>query len=163
MTFANGSKKDMSMKTLLLAAAFAAGAALPAFADLAAVKAFAFETAPSAKAGAAYISIRTNGGDDRLIGATSPTAKRVEIHTHVKDGDVMRMRPVDGPLPVSAGKPIKMGPGGVHVMLMGLNGPLKDGEPISVTLIFENAGEIEFEVPVIERSAHGGHSGHSND
>ncbi len=149
------------MKSLILAAAVAAGAALPAYADLAAVKAFAYETAANAKAGAAYITVRTNGDDDRLVSAKSPVAKRVEIHTHIKDGDVMRMRPVDGPLLVSAGNPVEMRPGGVHIMLMGLNAPLVDGEPIPVTLVFENAGEVVFEVPVIERTAHGGHSGHS--
>lgn len=150
------------MKTFLLTAAFAVTSTLSAAAaDLTAMKAFAFETTASAKAGAAYISVMTNGGDDRLVNATSPVAKRVEIHTHIKDGDVMRMRPVDGPLPVSAGNPIEMAPGGVHVMLMGLNAPLVDGTPIPVTLIFEKAGEIVFEVPVIERAAHGGHSGHS--
>lgn len=150
------------MKSLLVAVAFAATSALSAAAaDLAAIKAFAFETAPTAKAGAAYISVRTNGADDRLVGVKSPVAKRVEIHTHIKDGDVMRMRPVDGPLPLSAGAPIEMGPGGVHIMLMGLNAPLVDGAPIPVTLVFENAGNVAFEVPVIARGAHRGHSGHS--
>ena len=150
------------MKSLLIAAALTASAALSAAAaDLSAIKAFAFETTRSAKAGAAYISVMTNGADDRLVGAKSPVAKRVEIHTHIKDGDVMRMRQVEDPLPISVGTPIEMGPGGIHVMLMGLNKPLEDGAPIPVTLVFENAGDITFEVPVIKRGAHGGHSGHS--
>lgn len=153
------------MKTLFAAAILVAASSLSAIAaDLTATKAFAFETAPTAKAGAAYITVMTHGGDDRLLGAASPVAKRVEIHTHIKDGDVMRMRQVDGPLPVSAGAPIEMGPGGVHIMLMGLNAPLVDGQPIPVTLTFEVAGDVEFEVPVIERGAHAGnnaHSGHS--
>ena len=153
------------MKSFLLAAAFAVTSTLSATAaGLMAMEPFAFETAASAKAGGAYISIMSHGDADRLVSATSPVAKRVEIHTHIKDGDVMRMREVDGPLPVSADEPIKMAPGGIHVMLMGLNTPLSAGTSIPVTLVFENAGEMTVDVPVIKRSAkagHGGHSGHS--
>ena len=151
------------MKILIASAVLTASVALSAAAaDLTAMKAFAFETAPTAKAGAAYVSVMTNGPDDRLLGAKSPAARRVEIHTHIADGDVMRMRPVKEPLPLSAGEPIKMAPGGVHIMLMGLNAPLVKGAPIPITLVFETAGEIAFDVPVIERQAHGGgHSGHS--
>lgn len=110
----------------------------------------------------------SHGGGDRLLDAKSPVAKRVEIHTHIKDGDVMRMRRVDGPLPVTADAPIKMAPGGVHVMLMGLNHALDAGTTIPVTLIFEIAGEMTVDVPVIKRGAqtgqsgHSGHSGHSS-
>ncbi len=153
------------MKSFLLATAFAVTSTLSAAAaGLMAVEPFAFETAASAKAGGAYVSIMSHGGADRLLDAQSPVAKRVEIHTHIKDGDVMRMRKVDGPLPVTADEPIKMGPGGIHVMLMGLNNPLDAGTTIPVTLIFEKAGEMTVDVPVIKRSAktgHGGHSGHS--
>ena len=150
------------MKSLLLAAAFAATAALSATAGegLMAVEPFAFETSRSAKAAGAYISVMSHGEADRLIGAASPAAKRVEIHTHIQDGDVMRMRQVGSPLPVSADTPIKMGPGGVHVMLMGLNAPLEAGTSIPVTLIFETAGEMLVEVPVKKRSDHTGHGGH---
>lgn len=150
------------MKSVILVAAVAALAALSATAaDLTATKAFAFETAPTAKSGVAYISVMTHEADDRLLGAKSPVAKRVELHTHIKDGDVMRMRPVDDPLPVSPGNPIQMGPGGIHVMLMGLNAPLENGAAIPVTLIFEKAGDVSFDVPIIQRSAHYSHSGHS--
>ena len=153
------------MKSFLLTAAFAATTSLSAAAaGLMAMEPFAFETAVSAKAGGAYISVMSHGDADRLLDATSPVAKRVEIHTHIKDGDVMRMRKVDAPLPVTDEEPINMAPGGIHVMLMGLNDPLKAGTTIPVTLIFEKAGEMTVDVPVIKRSAkaaHGGHSGHS--
>lgn len=153
------------MKSFLLATAIAVTSTLSAAAaDLMAMDPFAFETSASAKAGGAYITIVSHGDADRLLDATSPVAKRVEIHTHIKDGDVMRMRKVDAPLPVTADAPIKMGPGGVHVMLMGLNHPLDAGTSIPVTLVFEKAGEITVDVPVIKRSAkagEGGHSGHS--
>ncbi len=153
------------MKSFLLAAAFAVASTLSATAaGLMAMEPFAFETAASAKAGGAYISVMSHGDADRLVSATSPVAKRVEIHTHIKDGDVMRMRKVEAPLPVTADQPIKMAPGGIHVMLMGLNSPLSSGTSIPVTLVFETAGEMTVDVPVIKRSTkvgHGGHSGHS--
>ncbi len=150
------------MKSLILAAAFAATSALSAAAaGLMAMEPFAFETAASAKVGGAYISIMSHGDADRLVEAKSPVAKRVEIHTHIKDGDVMKMRKVDGPLPVTADAPLNMAPGGVHVMLMGLHNPLDAGATIPVTLVFEKAGEMTVDVPVIKRGAKAGHGGHS--
>lgn len=150
------------MKSFLLATAFAVTSTLSAAAaGLMAMDPFAFETAASAKAGGAYISVMSHGDADRLLDVTSPVAKRVEIHTHIKDSDVMRMRKIDGPLLVTADKPIKMSPGGIHVMLMGLNNPLDAGTTIPVTLVFEKAGEMIVDVPVIKRSTKAGHSGHS--
>ncbi len=153
------------MKSFILAAIIAASSTLSAAAaDLMAMEPFAYETTPTAKAAGAFITIVSHGDADRLMDARSPIAKRVEIHTHIKDGDVMRMRRVDGPLPVDAETPIKMAPGGIHVMLMGLNHSLEAGATIPVTLIFETAGEMTVDVPVIKRgenTGHGGHSGHS--
>ena len=153
------------MKTLMFAALVVAGSALSAAAGgLMAMKPFAYETIPTAKAAGAYISVMSHGDADRLLDAQSPVAKRVEIHTHIKDGDVMRMRKVDGPLPVTADEPLKMEPGGVHIMLMGLTAPLDAGATIPVTLVFEKAGEMVVDVAVVKRgegSGHGGHSGHS--
>ena len=85
------------MKISFLSAAFAACAALPAFAaDITAKSPYAFSTAKTAKAGGAYVSVVNSGPADRLIGAKADIAKRVEIHQHIKDGDIMRMRPVEG-------------------------------------------------------------------
>lgn len=146
--------KSLYLAALISAAAFAAHAA-----DIMANKTFAYSTAASAKAGGAYITLMSHGAVDRLVSAASPIAKRVEIHTHIKDGDVMRMREVDGPLPLGPESPIKMGPGGIHVMLMGLNEPLRVGATFPVTLTFESAGEMTVDVAVIKRGE-AGHSGH---
>lgn len=158
------------MKPLILAAIVAAATSLSAAASgLMAMNPFAFETTKVAKTGAAYIPVMSQGAADRLIGAASSAAKRVEIHTHIKgDNGVMKMRQVDGPLPVTEDAPLKMAPGGVHVMLMGLNAPLTAGDTVPVTLVFEAAGKIVVEVPVVARESraesggHSGHSGHSN-
>jgi copper(I)-binding protein len=73
--------------------------------------------------------------DTSLVGVSSPVAKVVEIHSMVQDGGVMKMRAVSA-LPVPAGKPVELSPGGYHVMLMDLAQPLKDGDKVPLTLTF---------------------------
>ena len=153
------------MKTLCLSAAFAALSAVSAFAEgVVAIEPFAFATAKTAKAGGAYVSLMNHGPADRLIGAESDVARRVEVHEHIKDGDVMRMRHVEGGLELPEGGMIEMKPGGYHVMLMGLHAPLEVGQSFPVTLVFESGAEVTVDVPIRKRGAHGdGHSsGHSH-
>ncbi|MEM7271178.1 MAG: copper chaperone PCu(A)C [Pseudomonadota bacterium] len=151
------------MNRLLIAAA-AACFAFPAFAaEIMAMKPYAYATTHHAKAGGAYVSLMSHGATDRLVSAASDAAKRVEIHTHKEVDGVMKMREVEGPLTLSPDTPITMEPGGIHVMLMGLNGPLTEGETLDVTLTFEKAGEMTVTVPVVARDAakkkgHGDHS-----
>ena len=152
------------MKTTILAAAFAALAPLSALAaDIMAMEPFAFATAPTAKAGGAYVSLMNHGSADRLIGVKGDIAKRIEIHEHIKDGDVMRMRQVEDGLELPEGGVIEMGPGGYHVMLMGLSGPLAAGETFPLTLVFESGAEMAVEVTVRARGEHGVKHGHSSD
>lgn len=115
---------------------------------------------PVAKAGAAYIGVQNTGAhDDVLVSATSPVAKRVEIHTHKHENGVMKMRPA-GDVTVSAGHGIAMEPGGLHVMLMGLKKPLKEGEHFPVTLTFKNAGDVTVPVMTLGVAASGPAHGH---
>ena len=105
-------------------------------------------TPPTAQTGAAYFVAEQPGGNPaRLIGAASPMAKRVELHTHsMKDG-VMMMRKLDS-VEVTPGEPLVFKPGGHHVMLMGLESPLEDGDEFPLTLIFEGGGEVQVTVHV---------------
>ncbi len=101
-----------------------------------------------AKAGAAFATILNNGaGDDRLLAAKSDVSELVELHTHSMDGGVMRMRPVEA-IVIPAGDAAELAPGGHHIMLLNLKGPLVDGESFPVTLVFEKAGEITIEVKI---------------
>ena len=110
---------------------------------------FARATAPAAKAGAAYMTIDNAGvAGDRLLSARSPVAGRIELHTIVKDGDVMRMREVEGGIEVPAGGRATLRPGGFHVMLMDLKAPLKEGDRFRLKLTFEKAGIVEIEVAI---------------
>ncbi len=112
-------------------------------------------TAASQKNGAMFMEIVNHSDDeDRLIGASSPEAETVEVHGHFKDGDVMRMRRLDG-VDVPAGGSAYLAPGGYHVMLIGLNGPLLEETTINVTLEFERAGKVEIEA-IVESAGYRG-------
>ncbi len=107
---------------------------------------YAMPTPAGAKTGAAYLRTLRNTGDqaDRLIGATTPAARAVEIHRSVIDAqNVMRMRAIDGiALPPKADLQLRHG-GEHHLMLIDLKQPLKDGDRFPMTLRFEKAGERE--------------------
>ena len=112
-------------------------------------------TAPSQKVGAVFMEISTrNGAPDRLIGGSSPDAERVEIHNHVMDGGMMRMRRIDG-VDIPAEGSVELAPGGYHVMLLGLTAPLFEETVIPLTLVFEKAGAVEIEAVVEAAGARG--------
>lgn len=100
--------------------------------------------------GAAFMMIHNNSDqDDRLVGAASDVAERVELHTHKEDANgVMQMMHVPEGFPLPAGETHELARGGDHVMLMGLTRELKQGDSFSLTLTFEKAGEVTLDVTV---------------
>ncbi len=130
-----------------------AALALPALAGDAAITVgdpYARASSPTAKSGAAFMVLtNTSDADDRLIGATSDAAQRVEIHTHLEDANgVMRMVEVEDGIALAAGTSHMLARGGDHIMFMGLTQPFVDGETVTVTLEFETAGEMTVDIPV---------------
>ena len=125
------------------------GLALAARADgaIAVKEPYARATIGQQKVSAAYMTIETSGGPDRLVAAASPLAGKVELHAHLHEGGVMKMREVEA-IDVAPGKPAKLETGGLHIMIMDLKQPLKAGETIPLTLTFEKAGKVELQVPV---------------
>lgn len=116
----------------------------------------AWARASATRTGAAYLTLENKGSEaDTLIEVRSPVAERVEIHDMTMEDMVMRMRRLDN-LPVAAGESVQLAPGGKHIMLIGLSGPLEEGATVPLTLVFEKAGELAVEAPV--RAA--GHTGH---
>jgi copper(I)-binding protein len=98
--------------------------------------------------GGGFLTIRNTGAaPDKLVSASSPAAGRMELHTHIRDGDVMRMRPV-ADIPVPANGEVTLQPGGLHLMLIGLTQPMNAGQSIPVTLRFERAGEVTIQLAV---------------
>lgn len=157
----------MSLKTTLLATLAAVTLAVPAFADgpIVVDDAYARSGGKTAKAGAAFMIIENQGEtDDRLIGVTSDAAARVELHTHkINDDGVAQMVHVEEGFVIPAGEAHSLKRGGDHVMFMGLAQPFEQGATVPVTLIFEQAGEVQVEIPVdLERHDQDGHGGHSN-
>lgn len=97
--------------------------------------------------GVGYVTIRSTGPADRLIGFTTPACTRPELHTHENDNGIMRMRKVEA-IEVPAGGEARLQSGGLHLMLIDLVGPLRAGENVPLTLIFEHAGAVELTLPV---------------
>ncbi|MBI1892466.1 MAG: copper chaperone PCu(A)C [Burkholderiales bacterium] len=112
-------------------------------------------TVPAQPSGAVYLKIENNGKqNDRFIAAESPVAASTQIHTMSMDGNVMKMREVDG-IDLAPGTKVEMRKGhGYHIMLMGLKNPLKTGDKFPLTLTFQKAGKIETSV-VVEANAGG--------
>ncbi|HAQ85390.1 MAG TPA: copper chaperone PCu(A)C [Pseudomonas sp.] len=107
---------------------------------------------PSAPTGAVYFTLQ-NPGDapDRLLGVHTPRAKKAELHTHVHEGDMMRMKQIDS-IEVPAGGQVEFKPGSSHVMLFELSAPLAAGERFPLTLEFEHAGEVTVEVSIQDKA-----------
>ena len=105
-------------------------------------------TPPTASVGAVYLSI-TNGGTkpDRLLALSSPIAVKVEIHRSIMAQGVMQMREVEA-LDCPPGVTVKIEPGALHIMLLGLTQPLAAGSSFPLSLRFRDAGVLVVQVPV---------------
>lgn len=158
-----------SMLKLLVPAALAVTAlAAPANAedvkagDLVISQAWSRATPGGAKVAGGYLTIENKGtAPDRLIGGTADIAGKVEIHVMSMDKGVMKMHALDKGLAIEPGKTVKLAPGGYHVMLEELKGPLKQGDKVPVALQFEKAGKVTvtFDVESVGAQAPAG-SGH---
>lgn len=116
--------------------------------DMVVTSPWARATPGTSRIGAVYLTV-TNGAlaPDRLLRAETPAAERVELHINEMRDGVMRMRPVES-IPLPARQPVHLEPGGLHLMLMNLAAPLKQGERFPMRLIFERAGALDIEVTV---------------
>ena len=111
-------------------------------------KPWARATAPGAQVAGGYLVIRNQGAAaDRLIAASSPAAAKVELHVHINDNGVMKMREVPG-YDVPAKGIFELKPGGAHLMFVDIKRPFKEGEKLPVKLKFQKAGEVDAEFQV---------------
>jgi copper(I)-binding protein len=109
------------------------------------------------KVGGAFLEMKAaTGQGDRLVGARSPAAGAVELHSHVMEKGIAKMRRVDA-IALRAGASVVLKPSGYHLMLTGLHAPLKEGDLLKLTLVFEKAGEIEVDATVEPVGAMGPH------
>ena len=154
---------------LLLSLALISGPALAADTKVGTIEIEHPWARPSAMAnGAVYMELENKGGaPDKLVSASTPAAAKAELHTHLMENGIARMRPVEA-IEVTPGSATVLRPGGLHIMLTGLKAPLKDGDSIALTLTFEKAGKVEVTVPVQKNAAGMGpgmqsrHAGHGS-
>lgn len=110
-----------------------------------------------------YVKI-TNAGStpDRLVGGAFTIAKRFEIHEMATIDGVMKMRHLPQGIALAPGESVELKPGSYHMMLMELTGPIKAGDRIKGTLVFEKAGKMEVELVAAPAGASkpGGHMQH---
>ena len=111
-------------------------------------EAWARATPPGATTGAVFFTLRNTGGEDaRLRQAATPVARTAELHNHLMEDGVARMRQVSEILVPAKGS-VALKPGGLHVMLFDLRQPLKEGESVDLVLGFDPKAEVQLRVPV---------------
>lgn len=108
---------------------------------------------PNAPATGAFMVIKNNGDKPAiLLKADNPVSRVTELHTHLNDGGVMKMRPV----PLIEIKPKEeavLKPGGLHVMLIDLKAPMKEGDLVPITLTFDDGSSKKVDAKVMRTSA----------
>jgi hypothetical protein len=111
-------------------------------------------TIGTARPGAAYVTFRNTGDQlDELVDISTPAAAHSEVHEmEEEEGGVMKMRST-GPLKIPPGEEVRLEPGGMHIMLMQLRQPLKEGESIPITFTFGEAGEITVNAAIASLAA----------
>lgn len=110
---------------------------------------YSLATPPGAPNGVAYMAIHHRGSEpDRLVSASTPVAKRVQLHQSIETDGMFKMKHIDLPLTIEAGGELVLQPGGYHFMLMGLSKPLQADKSVPLTLTFEKAGPVEVELTV---------------
>ena len=106
---------------------------------------------PGQMATGAFMKITAKEGS-RLVSASSPVAGVTEVHEMKMEGNIMKMRALQAGLELPAGKTVELKPGGYHVMLMDLKGPLAKDSTVPLTLVFKDAkgaeSKVELKVPV---------------
>jgi len=108
-------------------------------------------TVAQQKATGAFLQLKAKR-DSRLVEAHSKAAGVVEVHEMVMDGSTMKMRAVDA-LELPAGKTVELKPGGLHVMLMDLKQPIKAGDKLVLTLVFEDKASKQRESVEVQAEA----------
>lgn len=151
----------MSMQPIKrgLAALALISLAMPALAQTTVSDAWVRASVAHQQATGAFMTL-TASSDSKLVSVASPVAKTVQVHEMTMNGDVMGMREVKA-VELPAGKPVTLDPNGLHVMLMGLNQQVKEGEQVPLTLTIEDAKgakeTLQVQAPVRALNAEAGH------
>jgi len=104
-------------------------------------------TPNGAQTGACYFTVKSSHAE-RLTAVATPAAAMAQLHAVSMEGGVMKMAEMPGGLALPAGQAVRLAPGGSHLMLMGLTGPLVDGQRVELTLGFQSAPALRVLAPV---------------
>ena len=142
---------------LLFASALLALSTMASATDLQVDGAWVRGTVPAQKATGAFRTL-TSKQDAALVGASTPLADKAEVHEMKIEGDVMKMNAIPR-LPLPAGKPVELKPGGYHIMVFGLKQPLKAGDRFPLELQIEQGGKretikVDAEIRSLDAGAH---------
>lgn len=97
---------------------------------------------------AIYLTVKNRGAtQDELTGVSADFAGGGMLMREQTQGSSTQMQPLDG-LVIPAHGQAALAPGASHAMLIGLTSAPKQGDTVSVTLRFKNAGEVTLRVPV---------------
>jgi periplasmic copper chaperone A len=100
-------------------------------------------TPRGASVAAGYMTIKNTGTEpDRLTGASTPVAGKVEVHQMTMENGIMQMRPLASGLAIKPGQTVELKPNSFHLMLENLKEPIQLGKPFKATLTFAKAGAI---------------------
>lgn len=106
-------------------------------------------TPPGTPTGGGFMVIHNDGDSaDRLLGGYSDFTVDISIHQTTLEDGIMKMQPLPTGLEIPAGGSVSLEPGSYHLMLMGLESPLVEGDRRSITLEFEKAGTIEVNLTI---------------
>lgn len=97
--------------------------------------------------GAFVVFKNGDDADHKVVKAASPASKVAELHTHVNEGGMMKMRQVKD-IEIKAKGETSLQPGGLHIMLIDLKKPLKEGENVAITVTFEDGSSKKFDAQV---------------
>jgi copper(I)-binding protein len=104
---------------------------------------------PNAPATGAFMVLKNNGDKDvKVLKADNPTSKATELHTHLNEGGVMKMRPVAA-IEIKAKGQAELKPGGLHIMLIDLKVPMKEGDVVPITLSFDDGSSKQVDAKVV--------------
>ncbi|MDD2743023.1 MAG: copper chaperone PCu(A)C [Rhodocyclaceae bacterium] len=146
----------MKRISVLLAGLMISAGALAASADSVTVQnPYVRLAPPNAPATAAFMVLKNDGDKDvKVMKADNPTSKLTELHTHINDNGVMKMRPVAA-IEIKAKGEAKLQPGGLHVMLINLKAPMKEGDVVPITLTFDDGSSKVVDAKVMKPVAAG--------
>ncbi|WP_026972887.1 copper chaperone PCu(A)C [Aliagarivorans marinus] len=135
---------------------------IPAFAEIIIAHPYVRATPPGVTTSAAFMHIKNDAASSlSLVSATTQQASKVELHTMVQEGDIMMMRQVDA-IDLPGNGEVMLKPGGLHVMLFGLEKPLVEGDSLKLELQFSDGSSQQISAPIKKVAAGMQHHKHQH-